>query len=271
MNNFIKRTITAAVFVAVLLSCTYWNQISFSVLFLIITVLGILEFYKLSEKEGSKPQKIIGTIIGTLLFSSNALVAAGYADPRILLLNLPLLFLIFIIELYLKAADPFRNIAFTLLGIFYIAVPFSLLNYINCYSGTYNYQLLFGIFFLIWSNDSGAYLVGTSLGKHKLFFRVSPGKSWEGSIGGAIICYGVAYIISGWFTGIHVFDWIVIATILIVIGTLGDLVKSLLKRSINVKDSGNILPGHGGIIDRFDSLIMGVPFVFTYLYFKQML
>ena len=231
-----------------------------------ITILGVWEFYTLSEKGGSNPQKITGTIIGALLFANSALVCMGYMNPKILVINIPIIFLIFIIELYSKAADPFRNIAFTLLGILYVALPFSLLNYIATTTQNYNYQLLFGFFFILWSNDSGAYLVGSSMGKHKLFFRVSPGKTWEGSIGGAIASYGVAYLISGWYTSISRLDWMVIATILIVIGTLGDLVKSILKRSINVKDSGNILPGHGGILDRFDSLIMSAPFVFTYLY-----
>lgn len=270
MNNFLKRTLTAIVFVAVLLGCTIWSQFSFSVLFFVITILGVWEFYTLSEKGGSNPQKIVGTIIGAVLFAGNALVCMGYLDPRFLVINIPLLFLIFIIELYSKAADPFRNIAFTLMGILYVALPFSLLNYIATATEVYNYQLLFGFFFILWCNDSGAYLVGSAIGKHKLFLRVSPGKTWEGSAGGALASYGVAYLISGWYTSISRIDWMVIATILIVIGTLGDLVKSIFKRSLNVKDSGTILPGHGGILDRFDSLIMSAPFVFTYLYFAKM-
>lgn len=266
MNNFIKRALTASVFVAVLLGCTYWNQFSFSVLFFVIAVMGVWEFYTLSEKTGARPQKIIGTAAGAVLFLTNTLVCMGYINPLVLLLNIPILFTVFIVELYSKAADPFRNIAFTLLGIIYVALPFSLLSYITSYNTTYSYELLFGFFFILWSNDTGAYLSGSAFGKHKLFLRVSPGKSWEGSAGGAILSYVVAFIISGWYTSISKVDWIVIATILIVIGTLGDLVESLFKRSINVKDSGNILPGHGGILDRFDSLILASPFVFAYLY-----
>ncbi len=253
-----------------LLGCTYYNSIAFSILFFIITILGVHEFYTLSEKGGSKPQKLIGILISAVFFISNTLVCMGYIDPKLLVLTIPLLFLIFIIELYLKAKNPFKNIAFTILGIFYVALPFSLLNYINWNGGFYNYQLLFGIFFIIWSNDSGAYLVGSAIGKHKLFLRVSPGKTWEGSIGGAIISYGITFIISSWYTSIGRFEWIVIATLLIIFGTLGDLVKSIFKRSLNVKDSGNILPGHGGILDRFDSLIMGTPFVFTYLILEKL-
>ncbi len=269
MNNFFKRTLTAGAFVAVLLGCTYYNQVSFSILFFLITVLGVWEFYTLSEKGANKPQKVWGTAIGGVVFASNALVASGYVAPTFLVINIPLLFSIFIIELYTKAANPFRNIAFTLLGIIYVAVPFSILNYLVTMTGTYNYEVLFGFFLILWSNDTGAYLAGSAFGKNKLFARVSPGKSWEGSAGGALASYIVAFIISGWYTSVSLIDWMVIAAILVVIGTLGDLVESLYKRSKNVKDSGTLLPGHGGILDRFDSLIMAAPFVFTYLFLQK--
>lgn len=266
MNNFLKRTLTAIVFVAVLLGATYWSQYSFSVLFFVITILGVWEFYTLSEKGGSRPQKIFGTFVGATFFASTAWVCMGNSDYRLLLINIPFIFLIFIFELYTKAENPFNNIAFTLLGLLYVALPFSLLNFITTLSGTYTYEVLFGFFFILWSSDSGAYLAGSAFGKHKLFPRVSPGKTWEGTIGGGILSFAVAYIISGWYTSIDTVDWMVIAAILVVIGTLGDLVESLFKRSINVKDSGNILPGHGGVLDRFDSLIIATPFVFSYLY-----
>ena len=268
MNNFLKRTLTAGAFVAVLLFCTYYSQLSFSILFFIITILGLWEFYKLSEKGDNKPQKVLGTIAGASIFTTTAFVCMGY-DAHLLIINIPLVFLIFISELYTKAKNPFRNIAFTILGIVYVAVPFSLLNYLVTYTGTYSYELLFGFFFILWCNDSGAYLAGSAFGKRKLFPRISPGKSWEGSIGGAIASYIVVFIISKWYTGFSIIDWLVIAAILIVIGTLGDLVESLYKRSKNVKDSGTLLPGHGGILDRFDSLLMATPFVFTYLYLEQ--
>lgn len=268
MNNFFKRTLTAGAFVAVLLGCTYYNQLSFSILFFFTTVLGLWEFYKLSEKGENKPQKIIGTITGGTLFATTSLVCMGY-DMHLLIINIPVLFSVFIFELYLKAENPFRNIAFTILGIVYVAIPFSLLNYLVTYTGKYDHELLFGFFFILWCNDSGAYLAGSAFGKRKLFPRISPGKSWEGSIGGAIVSYIVVFIISNWYTQFSFTDWAIIAAILIVIGTLGDLVESLFKRSKNVKDSGTLLPGHGGILDRFDSLLMATPFVFTYLYLSQ--
>lgn len=271
MSNFYKRTLTAAGFVAILLCCTYYSFLSFSILFFLITIHGLWEFYTLSEKAGNKPQKRAGTFAGAFLFASSAIVVGAHYDVRLLAFNIPILFLIFIIELFLKKGNPFGNIAITFLGIMYIAFPFSLLHYILNLNGTYNFQILFGCWFIIWSNDSGAYLSGSAFGKHKLFPRISPGKSWEGSIGGALIAYVITYIISGWYTSINRFDWFIIATILIVIGTLGDLVESLYKRSIGVKDSGTLLPGHGGILDRFDSLLMSIPFVFTYLYLHNLI
>ena len=266
MSNFVKRTLTAIVFVAILLGCTYYSHISFSILFFIITVFGVWEFYTLVEKTGNHPQKITGTLLGSLLFLSFAWSRTCSCNNNLFLIGIVLVFTVFIVELLSNSVNPFNNIAYTVLGLIYVALPFSLLNFITTFNNTYSYQLLFGFFFILWSNDTGAYLMGSAIGNHKLFLRVSPGKTWEGSIGGAIAAYSVAYIISGWYTIINVNDWMVIATILIVIGTLGDLVESLFKRSIDVKDSGNILPGHGGILDRFDSLILATPFVFIYLY-----
>lgn len=270
MNNFFKRTLTAGAFVAILLLATWYGVLSFSVLFYIITILGIWEFYTLLGAEVSYAQKIVGTVAGAILFGSNILICMGYFDHRILAINIPFLFSIFIVELFTKSANPFRSIAFTFLGILYVAVPFSLLSYILTLSGSYSHEILFGCWFILWSNDTGAYLSGSAFGKRKLFPRISPGKSWEGCIGGAIAAYIVTFIISGWYTAITRTDWYVIASILIVIGTLGDLVESLFKRSLGVKDSGTLLPGHGGILDRFDSLLMAVPFVFAFLLLKQL-
>lgn len=119
---------------------------------------------------------------------------------------------------------------------------------------------------MLWTNDTGAYLAGRFFGKHKLFERISPKKTWEGSIGGGILTIGVAFILSVYFTNLDQTNWIVLAILVAVFGGLGDLVESMLKRSLNIKDSGNLLPGHGGILDRFDGLLLSIPFIYSYLY-----
>lgn len=269
MNNFFQRLFTAGGFVAALLFSTYFGHLPFSVLFLLITVLGCWEFYGLVEISGNSPQKLTGTLVGAFTFILCYFVSEHQLAPGFLSLLLLPLFLVFIVELFRKKELPFHNIALTFLGIFYVALPFSLLHFILTITGTYTWQILFGCWFILWSNDTGAYLSGSAFGKNKLFPRVSPGKSWEGSIGGALAAFVVTFIISGWYSCISRFDWFILAAILIVIGTLGDLVESLFKRSLGVKDSGKILPGHGGILDRFDSLLMSIPFVFAYLIVMQ--
>jgi phosphatidate cytidylyltransferase len=247
-------------------------------LFFVIAILGLWEFYKLSEKAGCQPQKIMGLVLGVLLFAALVLrffTTSNHLAAIPVALLLPALFSIFIIELYRKKENPFGNIAFTLLGIIYVVLPFSLICTLpfgeiyleDVQTYIYTPGTIIGLLFILWSSDTGAYLSGKAFGKHKLFERISPGKTWEGTIGGGILSIVVAYIVSLYFTELRMIDWIVIAVIIVVAGNLGDLVQSLFKRSVGVKDSGNILPGHGGILDRFDSLIMATPFIFTYLFF----
>ena len=181
---------------------------------------------------------------------------------------IPLIIFVFINELYRNNKKPFSNIAYTLLGIVYIAFPLSLFNFF-VFRGSpivyYTPNILLGFFILLWAYDTGAYLFGVSLGKHRLFPRISPKKSWEGFLGGAITSLIISYFISTYFSELQFQHWIVISFIIIVMGTFGDLVESLFKRSINLKDSGKIFPGHGGILDRIDSILLSAPIVFTYL------
>ncbi|MFT7363875.1 MAG: phosphatidate cytidylyltransferase, partial [Algoriphagus sp.] len=156
--------------------------------------------------------------------------------------------------------------AFTFLGIFYVAVPFSLLNLaVFSVDGVYMYEILIGCLLILWATDTGAYFAGTRFGKTKLFERVSPKKSWEGFLGGAFSAIGVAFILARYFHVIEDWKWLVIAGIIIIAGTYGDLIESLFKRSIEIKDSGNGLPGHGGFMDRFDGLLLSAPFITAFL------
>jgi phosphatidate cytidylyltransferase len=269
MNNFTQRAITGAVFVIVLIGSILFSQYSFFALFLLITILGIWEFYRLIEAVDCRPQRLFGTFTAALLFVISAWAVSNATSLLVFFFIIPVLFLMMIFELFSKSEKPFINIAVTLLGIFYVGVSFSLLNFIafpeiNPQTG-YSPHILLGMIFMIWANDTGAYLIGSKFGKHKLFERISPGKTWEGSIGGAFFAALTVFIISIYFKEIELMDWMMISFIVIVFGTLGDLVKSLLKRSIGVKDSGTILPGHGGILDRFDSIIMAAPFVLLYI------
>ena len=170
------------------------------------------------------------------------------------------------IKLYKKTErKPFTNIAFTFLGIFYVSVPFALLNITAFNDGAYNYQIVFGLLFILWASDTGAYFAGTFFGKRKLFERISPKKSWEGFFGGAALALIFAYGLSRFFDTFSLVQWIIIGLIVIIGGTFGDLVESLLKRSFEIKDSGNSLPGHGGFLDRFDGLLISMPFIVAFV------
>ncbi len=268
MNNLVKRTITGIVFVLLIVGSIIADRHLFSLLFVFITAMGLWEFYTLVEKAGISPNKFAGLMAGIFLFASNAMIALNIAPREIQMGNFVLIFLIFLFELYRKLPNPFTNIAFTLFGILYVAVPFSLLNFFPnpvFLPGVYNHKLLLGFFFLIWINETGAFLVGTAIGRRRLFERVSPKKTWEGFFGGGVLSIITAVILARFYTQIMTVDWVIIAVIVVICSTYGDLFESMFKRSINAKDSGTILPGHGGILDRFDGVIMAAPFVFVYL------
>ncbi len=270
MSNLAKRTLTGIVFVILIVGSIVTEPYLFAALFLIITAMGMWEFYSLVERAGIYPNKFAGTLSGMFLFISNALIAMDMAGRDILMGNFVLVFMIFLLELYRKIPNPFTNIAFTFFGILYVALPFSLLIFFPnpaFLPGVHHHSLLLGFFFLVWVNETGAYLVGSAIGKHRLFERISPKKSWEGVIGGGLFSLFTALVLSRFYTHIMLTDWIIIAGMVVVFGTYGDLFESMFKRSIDAKDSGRLLPGHGGILDRFDGVIMAAPFVFLYLTF----
>jgi phosphatidate cytidylyltransferase len=265
LSNLQQRLIVGVLGAAVFVGGIVFSEWTFFLLFLGLTVLGTLEFYKLSGAASIKPNKVYGTLLAAGIFIAVFLIDKEYAPAEVLYLALPALFLIFVLELYRKQPQPFTNIAFTLLGVLYIAVPFSLLQLLGYLQGEYQWQPILGIMLLIWAADTGAYIAGKNFGKHKLLERVSPGKTWEGWVGGTLLTVLVGWGLSLFFHDLELYQWIGIALIVSVFGVLGDLTESLLKRSLGVKDSGTLLPGHGGILDRFDSLIMVIPFIVAFL------
>ena len=265
MNNFLLRTITGIVFVGVIVSAIVFSPLIFAGLFFCITLLGLHEFYNLLQSGGKSPQFYLGMVSGGLLFASLAAVANGWMNSEYLIALLPLGIIVFISELYRNKPSPFENIALTLLGILYIALPFGLLNFLFISGLNHAYIILLCYFALLWINDTFAYLIGRTFGKHRLFERISPKKSWEGSIGGALTSIFAAWLISSFENSLPFVHWLAIALIIVICGTLGDLVESMLKRSLNIKDSGTLLPGHGGILDRFDAVFISAPLIFVYI------
>lgn len=229
-------------------------------------MLALNEFYRLvNKKDEVEPNKAVGILTGLFLYIVVSFDAILIEPLRWQQLIYPMFGFIFFAELYRKKKQPFHNIAFTLTGILYTVLPFGLLSEIAAFQNTYNPGILLGYFILIWTSDTFAYLVGRKIGKNKLFERISPKKSWEGSIGGALAALIMAWGLSQIYTDIELWIWLSIAIIIVITGTLGDLTESLLKRNLGVKDSGNILPGHGGLLDRFDAILLSAPFVWAFL------
>ena len=272
MNNFTQRAITGAIFVFVMITGIFWNSYSMLILFGVISLLTLWEFYGIVPKTDHTILRIYSVITGTAVYFLSAMYFQNLLDAKYLVLIFPFIFFIAVLELYRKKNKPFGNIAYAILGLVYISLPFAFLNYLAIYHPLgiqigYNPWLVMGFFILIWTNDTGAYLAGRAFGKYKLFERISPKKTWEGAVGGLILTLLAAFILNKYTSLLNLTHWLVIAAIIVVFGNLGDLTESLFKRSVNIKDSGSILPGHGGLLDRFDAVLIAAPMVFTYVYF----
>jgi phosphatidate cytidylyltransferase len=244
-------------------------------IFLTVTVLGMIEFYSLLTTGQVKPQKITGVISGALWFCISTWIAfSGRHTALLVILPLPFLFLPFITEIFSRRPNPLQNVAYTILGLIYIALPLSSLMFLNTPKASLLYGmpvLLLGYFLITWVYDTGAYLFGVRFGRTKFFERISPKKTWEGTIAGAL----TALLLTAglcWVSGtIPWYDWFAVLMIVLVFGTLGDLAESLFKRSLSIKDSGSILPGHGGILDRFDTIFISAPFIILYLFIRNII
>ncbi len=278
-SNLTQRLITGILGSAAIIYGLVISEWAYFAIFFIICFFSLREFYKLSAFDGLLPLKTVGIIIGMSIFCLSFFIERQTIDSKYYFIIFPLMGLVYMIKLYKKGEHkPFTNIAFTFLGIFYIAVPLSLLNHVVFHESqpgltiinTYSFQVILGILLILWATDTGAYFAGTFLGKHKLFERISPKKTWEGFIGGAVLAGIIAFVFNLILANygkqfLTTVDWAVITVIIVVGGTFGDLVESLLKRSIEIKDSGSAIPGHGGFLDRFDGLFISAPFVVAYL------
>lgn len=289
MKNFITRTITGILFVAIMVTGICLRGDAMILLFALITGLTLWEFTGLVNEHvaDTTVNRFITTAAGVYLFLAFAGYCTGIVPPSAFIPYLLTLIYLFISELYLKQKNPIQDWAYTMLSQLYVALPFSMINVLSFQADpltgqiAYHWLLPMSVFIFLWANDTGAYCAGSLFGRHKLFPRVSPGKTWEGSIGGAFIVLIIAAVIS-YFAGsdaslstlnaqLSTLKWLGLGLVVVFFGTWGDLVESLFKRTLGIKDSGNILPGHGGMLDRFDSSLMAIPAAVIYLYTLQFL
>ncbi len=271
MKELGTRAVTGFFFVLVVVGCVLYSKFSMGFLFLTIVLAGTQEYYKLAEKRGMEPMNWAGMGFAALLFFTSFLYAQGVHRYGLIWINLviPSFFLVrFVFD---HRENALVDLAETILGIVYVAIPISLINFLPFLLGAdaladFKWVVL-GMFVLIWANDTFAYLTGRLLGRNKLYESVSPGKTWEGFFGGLIFAMVVAWLYSKFFTEIETVHWIAMGAIMSIFGTIGDLVESKMKRLAGVKDSGKLMPGHGGILDRFDAFLFSIPFVFIYWLF----
>ena len=276
MKNLMVRTLSGLVLVAVFVGAVLGSQWSFGALLLLLLVGGQTEFYKLARETGLSPQRWMGLAVGVLLFALNFIVfrqfsrsvtdEAGGAVLYLLLYIGLLLPTLFVCELLRRSATPLANLGATLLGVLYVAVPLSLLLYVPVLAGdgVWRPETVLCYIFIIWANDVFAYLVGMTFGRHRLCERLSPKKSWEGFFGGlaGAVATGLA---AAYALDANYWVWGGLALVASLSGVAGDLVESMFKREAGVKDSGQVIPGHGGVLDRFDALLLSAPYVFLYL------
>ena len=276
MNNFWTRALTGSILITVLIFSAVTNKFLLALLFFAFTIVGTSEYFNIIQKhKENSVNKLAGFVLS--IGSYGLIIGISLLNWPALYLTIliPIVFIIFTLELFRLRPDGFSNILHTMMPSMYIAVPFALFissnELIQSASSSYSAQLTLVFFFTLWANDTGAYLSGRSFGKRKLFPKISPNKTWEGTIGGAILAISVASLCGTFFQNLSQFEWVTMAVIIVVFGSLGDLVESMLKRSFGIKDSGKILPGHGGILDRFDGLLIASPIVFTFIVFIRLL
>ncbi len=277
MKNLTVRAVTGLLFVAAIVVC-FLNPVAMAFLFAIATGLTVWEFTGLvNNRDGVDTNRFICTVAGVYLFFAITGFTSGQTPSTVFIPYLVTLIYLLVAELYAKNPDPIQTWAYTMMSQLYIALPFSMVS-VLAFRATpegvvFTSLMPLSVFVFLWTNDTGAYCCGSLLGRHKLFPRVSPGKSWEGSVGGAVFVLAVSALV--WYLAdaygvndlqLSLVQWLGLGLVVVVFGTWGDLVESLFKRTLGIKDSGNILPGHGGMLDRFDSSLLAFPAAVVYLY-----
>lgn len=278
MSGLRTRALSAVIFVGLILGGLFGGEYPFVALFTVVTALCLLEFYLMVLDRYKRRDRMrigLGIALGVMPHLIASAILLGWVPGRqelllaILLTFFPLVFLMFIYELFAGSRYPFENVAMMVTGVVYIGAPFAMLDYVAFHSGEFDWQAVLGVLMLTWLSDTGAYIAGSNFGRRPLFKRISPNKTWEGFIGGAFLVLISSQLLALWLDVLDAKDWLVIALIVIIFGSLGDLVESMLKRSLGVKDSGRVLPGHGGLLDRFDAFIFLLPFVAAYIIYAR--
>lgn len=283
LTNMIVRAFTGVLFVTIMVTC-FFHPIAMVFLFALITCLSLWEYSGLVNNiEDVTINRFISTVAGVYLFLAISAVNSGFVQTNAVFMPYLLTIIyLFVSELYTKNKNAVHDLSYTMLGQMYVALPLSMINVLAFRTATdgnihFYYLLPLSVFIFLWTSDTGAYCVGSLFGKHKLFPRISPAKSWEGSIGGGTLVLVAAFLVSildqsyGNLSGLNTLQWLGLGLVVTISGTWGDLVESLIKRTLGIKDSGTILPGHGGMLDRFDSSLLAIPASAVYIYTIQTL
>ena len=274
-SNLTVRSLTGIVFLVVMIGGIVYSPLTMGLLFTVITALAVHEFCDIvSEREDVDINPLICSVSGAYLFLAFYGYLSGWTPtPAVFIPYLISMVYLTISELYLQRESPLNNWAYTMMSQMYVALPFSLIPVLGFMSDPahpmeiqYRWIFPLAVFIFLWTSDTGAYCFGSLFGRHRLFERISPKKSWEGSVGGACVSMAAACAVAHFDSSLTLPQWLGFALVVVVFGTWGDLVESLLKRQLGIKDSGNILPGHGGMLDRFDSSLLAIPAVVVYLY-----
>jgi phosphatidate cytidylyltransferase len=271
MNNLFLRSITGFIFVSSILLSIWYNVYVAVAVFTLFFVAGLIEYVNLfKEHKSIQLNEYPFLILNTLFFALVILSLYFNLNVLFLFLFFPIVFFFIVLELWRKKENPILNLGIGVFGFIYLLVPFSLI-LVLLFLSTHSFPVLIGMFLLIWTNDTIAYLSGRLLGKKKIIERISPKKTWEGAIGGVSFTFLVAYLIGLTENSSNMNFWIISAMIVAPTAILGDLLESLIKRNLKIKDSGTILPGHGGILDRFDASLFTIPFFFCWVIFYKMI